>query len=127
MTLAANSGDIWLPDTAAGDEIPTKPVAFNASDAVGTVTDPATAQPGETPAVEAAPVEQAPAITPQGNVTTEAVSCDENAAFERGRIAGLQEAILAIMSKNGSVTDQMRRDVEANVYHDSLINWVKSF
>ncbi len=48
-------------------------------------------------------------------------------AFEDGKIAGLQEAILAIMEKNGPVTDQMRRDVEANVYHDSLINWVKSF
>ena len=47
--------------------------------------------------------------------------------FENGKIAGLQEAILAIMEKNGPVTDQMRRDVEANVYHDSLIAWVKSF
>ena len=47
--------------------------------------------------------------------------------FENGRIAGLQEAILAIMEKNGPVTDQMRRDVEANVYHDSLITWIKSF
>ena len=48
-------------------------------------------------------------------------------AFEQGRIAGLQEAILALMSKNGPITDQMRRDVDANVYHDSLINWIKSF
>lgn len=48
-------------------------------------------------------------------------------AFEKGKIAGLQEAILAIMEKNGPVTDQMRRDVMENVYHDSLINWVKSF
>ena len=48
-------------------------------------------------------------------------------AFEKGRIAGLQEAILAIMSKNGPITDQMRRDVTDNVYHDSLINWIKSF
>lgn len=47
--------------------------------------------------------------------------------YEEGKIAGLQEAILAIMEKNGPVTDQMRRDVEANVYHDSLIAWVKSF
>ena len=47
--------------------------------------------------------------------------------FENGKIAGLQEAILAIMEKNGPVTDQMRRDVEANVYHDSLIAWIKSF
>ncbi|WP_300715096.1 alpha-amylase family glycosyl hydrolase [uncultured Acetatifactor sp.] len=52
-------------------------------------------------------------------------ACEE--AFERGKIAGLQEAILAIMEKNGSVTDQMRRDVKENVYHDSLIAWVKSF
>ncbi len=48
-------------------------------------------------------------------------------AFEEGRIAGLQEAILAIMEKNGPVTDQMRRDVKENVYHDSLISWIKSF
>ncbi len=47
--------------------------------------------------------------------------------FEEGKIAGLQEAILAIMEKNGPVTDQMRRDVTENVYHDSLITWVKSF
>ena len=52
---------------------------------------------------------------------------NESEAFERGKIAGLQEAILAIMEKNGPVTDQMRRDVMENVYHDSLINWVKSF
>ena len=58
-----------------------------------------------------------------GRVVDQAVS----KAFEDGKIAGLQEAILAIMEKNGPVTDQMHRDVEANVYHDSLINWVKSF
>ena len=48
-------------------------------------------------------------------------------SYEDGVIRGLQEAILARMEKNGPVTDQMRRDVEANVYHDSLINWIKSF
>ncbi len=48
-------------------------------------------------------------------------------AFEKGRIVGLQEAILARMAKNGPITDQMRKDVADNVYHDSLINWIKSF
>ena len=67
----------------------------------------------ETPIVEA--------TSPSG----ETFSYD--AAFERGKIAGLQEAILAIMEKNGSITDQMRKDVMDNVYHDSLINWIKSF
>ena len=51
----------------------------------------------------------------------------EKEAFEKGKIAGLQEAILATMEKNGPLTDQMRRDVANNVYHDSLINWIKSF
>lgn len=60
-----------------------------------------------------------------GSVSKEDAACEE--AFEKGKIAGLQEAILAIMEKNGPVTDQMRKDVMDNVYHDSLINWIKSF
>ena len=67
------------------------------------------------------------AETPAPEPQPAPVSGSDSDAFERGKIAGLQEAILAIMEKNGPVTDQMRRDVEANVYHDSLINWVKSF
>lgn len=42
-------------------------------------------------------------------------------------IEELQQAILDKMAKNGPITDQMRRDVMENVYHNSLINWVKSF
>lgn len=60
-----------------------------------------------------------PAVSEPHNETSE--------EFERGKIAGLQEAILAIMEKNGPVTDRMRKDVTDNVYHDSLINWIKSF
>lgn len=48
-------------------------------------------------------------------------------AFEQGKIAGLQQAVLARMEKNGHVTDQMRKDVMDNVYYESLINWIKSF
>ena len=47
--------------------------------------------------------------------------------LEKGKIAGLQAAVIARMEKNGPVTDQMRKDVENNVYYDSLINWIKSF
>ena len=39
----------------------------------------------------------------------------------------LQAVILAKMAKNGPVTDQMRKDVENNVWHDSLVNWANSF
>ena len=52
---------------------------------------------------------------------------DSKGTYEEGVIAGLQEAILAIMEKNGNVTDQMRNDVYNNTHHDSLVNWVKSF
>lgn len=62
---------------------------------------------------------------PTGGSTTKDAVYEE--AFEKGKIAGLQEAILAIMGKNGPITDQMRKDVMDNVYHDSLINWIKSF
>jgi len=48
-------------------------------------------------------------------------------SLQKGKIAGLQEAILAIMEKKGNVTQQMRNDVLNNIHHDSLINWVKSF
>lgn len=48
-------------------------------------------------------------------------------AYARGIIAGLQEAIIARMEKNGYVTDQMIQDVRNNTHHDSLINWIKSF
>ena len=48
-------------------------------------------------------------------------------SYEEMDISELQEAILEKMSKNGPITDQMRRDVMENVYHNSLINWVKSF
>ena len=55
------------------------------------------------------------------------ISTFDKDAFEQGKIAGLQEAILAIMEKKGPVTEQMRRDVIRNTHHDSLVNWVKSF
>ena len=39
----------------------------------------------------------------------------------------LQAVILAKMAKNGPITDQMRKDVENNIWHDSLVNWANSF
>ena len=39
----------------------------------------------------------------------------------------LQAAVLAKLAKNGPVTEQMLKDIRENVYHNSLINWIKSF
>ncbi len=79
-------------------------------------------------AAENAPANNATTAKTTGDAAAPAAKTPENSVdFERGKIAGLQEAIIAIMEKNGPVTDQMRKDVTDNVYHDSLINWIKSF
>ncbi|SFB69699.1 alpha-amylase family glycosyl hydrolase [Butyrivibrio sp. YAB3001] len=61
------------------------------------------------------------------NKAKEEVQEDSKGTYEDGVIAGLQQAVIALMEKNGYVTDQMRQDVYNNVYHDSLITWIKSF
>lgn len=47
--------------------------------------------------------------------------------YEQMSVEELQEEILDKMKANGPVTDQMERDVRNNIWHDSLVNWVKSF
>ena len=47
--------------------------------------------------------------------------------YEHMSVEQLQAVILAKMEKNGNVTGRMRRDVAENVWHDSLVNWAKSF
>ena len=48
-------------------------------------------------------------------------------SYEEMSIEELQEAILERMRRNGPITDQMRKDVRENVYHNSLLNWIRSF
>lgn len=55
------------------------------------------------------------------------IKIDLNKPYEEMTIEELQQAILDRMAKNGPVTDRMKQDVYENVYHNSLINWIKSF
>ena len=48
-------------------------------------------------------------------------------SYEEMSIEELQEAILERMRRNGPITDQMKKDVRENVYHNSLLNWIRSF
>ena len=52
---------------------------------------------------------------------------DHSKSYEEMSVEELQACILEKLAKNGPVTDQMKRDVANNVYHNSLVNWVKSF
>ncbi len=47
--------------------------------------------------------------------------------YEEMDVEELQQAILDRMAMNGPITDRMRQDVMENVYHNSLVNWIKSF
>ena len=50
-----------------------------------------------------------------------------NKPYEEMTVEELQAAVLERLAKNGPVTEQMKKDVAENVYHDSLVNWIKSF
>ncbi len=106
VTVSANSGEIWLPETSDSTQEADRSVELNIADAIADTESPAPY-----------PI---PEDLPQQNQ-----SC--NADFEKGKIAGLQAAVIARMEKNGPVTDQMKRDVYNNQHCDSLINWIKSF
>ncbi len=55
------------------------------------------------------------------------VELKHNEAFEEMTVEELQAAILERMKHNGPVTEQMKKDVKGNIYHNSLVTWIKSF
>ena len=131
VTVKANSGEIWVPynEDASKNIISVEIVVEKATvwetyaqdvskvDVTTTVTETANASVNE--------------VVSEKNIETHteqaASNTPNNDDFEKGKIAGLQEAIIAIMEKKGPVTEQMRQDVYNNTHHDSLITWVKSF
>ena len=159
VTVAANSGEIWVPAGEMPDDTPVK-VTATESEKAQTVEKAAevsaqTEQP-ETPVQEAnlAAEETAaaradeiqpekttdaaePSTKAEENTSSEtektpaepakAVIPDPNKAPEDMTVEELQQAILAKMANNGPVTDQMKKTVYDNIWHDSLVNWLKSF
>lgn len=101
----------------------------------------------QTEADEASGKVQAEAGEASGNAQTEATEPSGEASAQAETLAGqavpeteipdipydlmtvsqLQAVILSKLAKNGPVTDQMRRDVAENVWHNSLVNWANSF
>ncbi|MBO4395997.1 MAG: alpha-amylase [Eubacterium sp.] len=126
VRIQPNSGEIWLPANGSEDiseeKITEIPVVGSGDDDRN--QEPASGQEQEVTkdSVSEQVQEKVPATVQEDNNNR-----SESGSYEDGVIAGLQEAILARMEKNGFVTDQMRRDVMENTHHDSLINWIKSF
>ncbi len=67
----------------------------------------------------------------QGRAATPQLTMDfflgKEKPYEEMTVQELQLSVLAQMAMRGEVTPQMRKDVAENVYHDSLVNWAKSF
>ena len=67
---------------------------------------------------------QAAANTP---VDPETITVDWSKSPESMTVPELQAAILAKLAGNGPVDAQMKKTVTDNIWHDSLVNWLKSF
>ena len=147
VTVAGNSGNIWVP---AGDMPEYKPVEMN-----GKVLKKTEAEKSELTDAEKAKAEAAATVTLQdaglkaeqndvsanakstvsqaesANQSTDSVkseiTVDWSKSPEDMTVEELQSGILAKMANNGPVTDQMKKTVYDNIWHDSLVNWLKSF
>ena len=67
---------------------------------------------------------QAAADTP---VDPETITVDWSKSPESMPVPELQAAVLAKLAGNGPVDAQMKKTVVDNIWHDSLVNWLKSF
>ena len=166
VTVAGNSGNIWVP---AGD----MPVEINAKmpETADKATETAKADHAKEEAAatvaeqNAAPASQAQETAEKADRTNETVATTANSSDntvnaspkaadnaaanipaaaepasanaqvtvdwskspEDMTVEELQAGILAKMANNGPVTDQMKKTVYDNIWHDSLVNWLKSF
>lgn len=155
VTVAANSGEIWVPaDTMTED---TQIKVENAAEVQAT-SDTETSASAETSETKKAEIKEAVtketaqdlAAQETAAAKEESACANETCAKDADKtdetsdtaaktvadlskapkdmtVAELQLCILAKMATNGPVTDQMKKTVYDNIWHDSLVNWFKSF
>lgn len=111
VSVGADSGEIWVPTELCGKKKIT-PVKIEKPKKI-----PEKAK-SEKPEVKAPEKKEEPTVK---------VTVDPNKSYEDMTVEELQEVILEKMRKNGPVTDYMLGTVRENVYHNSLVNWAKSF
>ena len=117
LHLGACDGEILIPESRSTARY--EPIRTSVSEAKAEAEQaPVTAPLRETAAAAAE------GLLPQAK---EDRTLDLSKPYEQMSVEELQAAILQKLAHNGPVTDQMRRDVAANIWRDSLLNWVKSF
>ena len=145
VNVGANSGDVWLQVVAADMEV--EPVILEEAKSEIDITEVSEAKNTEAEEVKDEVLVKQPDVSTEVETLqsklieepteTATISVSDQAektptpsqpkTYEEMTVEELQQAILDRMSQNGPLTDQMKRDVEENVYHDSLVNWIKSF
>jgi hypothetical protein len=107
VTVAANSGEIYLPaQQAEGGKW--ESIVFE-------LPEPTAEEVAQGAAAPAAPAVKMAESVPAGK------------SYEEMTVEELQRVIYDKMAANGPVTDQMQRTIEENTHHGSLVNWVRSF
>ena len=133
--LEGGSGEIWIPEDARKSYEPlkhrieenTQSCGENAAEAseiphsadAGQNQMPQSADAGQNQMPQGTNAWQNPDDLPQ--------RADPGKNLEDMTIEELQAEVLARLSANGPLTDRMIREVQENVYRDSLLNWVRSF
>ena len=118
VSVKANSGEIWLPAGTA--DIQTESIE---PAAIEVVDDDAQQEKSElTQTSETSDVGKK-----VNSTLVDYPGVPSQKSYEEMTVEELQEAILEKFRGNGPLTEQMKKDVSDNVYHDSLVTWVKSF
>ena len=120
VRVPANAGEIWIPVELCDESFaPIKTVEIEKAQEPVKVVEESKVKSVEQPKAELVNLEE--------EKKPEKVVVDWNKRYENMSTEELQEAILEKMRRNGPVTDYMLGTVRENTYHDSLVNWVKSF
>jgi glycosidase family protein len=149
ITQPANSGEIWVPDGTDLDVKPVKVVTKTESEAKTNTEDKAASETSTdakgnqesepkieskdtVAATESADAKKNTTDTEKNTaadtpVDPETITVDWSKSPESMTVPELQAAILAKLAGNGPVDAQMKKTVTDNIWHDSLVNWLKSF
>ena len=152
ITQPANSGEIWVPDGTDLDVKPVKVVTKTESEAKTNTEDKAASETAPDakgnkeaePKIESKESKDTVAATESADakknttdtekntaadtpVDPETITVDWSKSPESMTVPELQAAILAKLAGNGPVDAQMKKTVTDNIWHDSLVNWLKSF
>lgn len=129
VELPQNAGEIWVPEGMADFEPESAPVMESVKK---TVKKPEAPKAEPEAKSEVKPVAPAMPVSKKAEPEVEPVALDvvevpRNKSYEEMSVEELQQVIYEKMKQNGPVTDRMRQDIIENVYHDSLVNWARSF